>query len=307
MFRKAERRKAKLRLAITGPAGSGKTYGALLVAQGLGGRIAMIDTENGSGDLYADFCDYDVQTLTAPYSVQKYLAAIHEAEEAGYDVLIIDSLSHAWSGEGGLLDVHNQVTSSMKSGNSYAAWRTITPWHNRLIETMLGSKCHIIATMRTKTDYAISQGDRGKTEVQKVGLAPVQRDGMDYEFTIVFDLSMEHTVTVSKDRTSLFDRQVFTITQDTGKMLRKWLDSGVDVPPDAQDIRNTMSRLYRGYLDLFGQDSGAAQSAMLRVTEGRASKDWTQEDMKNLADDLALRMQKRGNMDGMAIDQVPEV
>ncbi|MBQ9574029.1 MAG: AAA family ATPase [Synergistaceae bacterium] len=301
MFRKAERRKAKLRLAITGPAGSGKTYGALLIAQGLGGRIAMIDTENGSGDLYADTCDYDVQTLTAPYSIQKYLAAIHEAEEEGYDILIIDSLSHAWSGEGGLLDVHSQMTRSMKSGNSYAAWNRITPWHNRLIETMLSSKCHIIATMRTKTDYAMIQTEKGKTEIQKVGLAPVQRDGMDYEFTIVFDLSMEHSVTVSKDRTSLFDRQIFNISADTGKILKKWLETGADIPPDAQDIRSNINRLYRNYLDLFGQDSAAAQSAMQRVTEGRASKDWTEQDMKNLAEDLAIRMQKKGVMDATDI------
>ena len=301
MFRKAERRKAKLRLAITGPAGSGKTYGALLIAQGLGGRIAMIDTENGSGDLYADTCDYDVQTLTAPYSIQKYLAAIHEAEEEGYDILIIDSLSHAWSGEGGLLDVHSQMTRSMKSGNSYAAWNRITPWHNRLIETMLSSKCHIIATMRTKTDYAMIQTEKGKTEIQKVGLAPVQRDGMDYEFTIVFDLSMEHSVTVSKDRTSLFDRQIFNISADTGKILKKWLETGADIPPDTQDIRSNINRLYRNYLDLFGQDSAAAQSAMQRVTEGRASKDWTEQDMKNLAEDLAIRMQKKGVMDATDI------
>ena len=301
MYRKAERRKAKLRLAITGPAGSGKTYGALQIAQGLGGRIAMIDTENGSGDLYADICDYDVQTLTAPYSIQKYLAAIHEAEEEGYDILIIDSLSHAWSGEGGLLDMHDKFTSQSKSGNSYTAWRQVTPWHNRLIETMLNSKCHIIATMRSKTDYAQLQNDKGRTEIRKVGLAPVQRDGMDYEFTIVFDLSMEHTVTVSKDRTSLFDRQIFTISQETGKILRKWLDSGAEVPPDAQDLRNTINRLYRGYLDLFGQDTNAAQSAMQRITEGRASKDWTNDDMRKLAEDLAVRMQKKGVMDGSEV------
>ncbi len=300
MFRKAERRKAKLRLAITGPAGSGKTYGALLIAQGLGGKIAMIDTENGSGDLYANQCDYDVETLTAPYSVQKYLAAIHEAEEAGYDVLIIDSLSHAWSGEGGLLDVHQQLTNSMKSGNSYAAWNKITPWQNRLIETMLGAKCHIIATMRSKTDYAQLQNDRGRTEIRKVGLAPVQRDGMDYEFTIVFDLSMEHTVSVSKDRTSLFDRQIFTITQDTGRILRDWLNTGAEVQPDANEIRNTMQRLYRGYLDVFANDAQSAQAAMLSVTQGRASKDWTHEDIESLNRDLSLRISKRGVMDGMS-------
>ena len=301
MFRKAERRKAKLRLAITGPAGSGKTYGALTLAQGLGGRIAMIDTENGSGDLYADLCDYDVETLAAPYSVQKYLAAIHEAEAEGYDVLIIDSLSHAWTGEGGLLDVHSQMTSESKSGNSYVAWRRITPMHNKLIETMLASSCHIIATMRSKTDYAQFQNDRGRTEIRKVGLAPVQRDGMDYEFTVVFDLGMEHTVTVSKDRTRLFDHQVFTITQDTGRILKNWLESGAEVVPTAQDIRNTINRLYRGYMELFEQDSAAAQAAMQAVTEGRASREWTQNDMKKLTEDLAIRTQKKGVMDGMSV------
>ena len=301
MFRKAERRKAKLRLAITGPAGSGKTYGALTLAQGLGGRIAMIDTENGSGDLYADLCDYDVETLAAPYSVQKYLAAIHEAEQEGYDVLIIDSLSHAWAGEGGLLDVHGQLTGESKSGNSYVAWRKITPMHNKLIETMLASSCHIIATMRSKTDYAQFQNDRGRTEIRKVGLAPVQRDGMDYEFTVVFDLGMEHTVTVSKDRTRLFDHQVFTITQDTGRILKNWLESGAEVVPTAQDIRNTINRLYRGYMELFEQDSAAAQAAMQAVTEGRASREWTQNDMKKLTEDLAIRTQKKGVMDGMSV------
>ena len=304
MFRKAERRKAKLRLALTGPAGSGKTYGALLIAQGLGGRIAMIDTENGSGDIYADTCNYDIQTLTAPYSIQKYLEAIHEAETAGYDVLIIDSLSHAWSGQGGLLDMHTQLTSNAKSGNSYSAWGKITPWQNRLIETMLASNCHIIATMRSKTDYAMFQNERGKTEIRKVGLAPVQRDGMDYEFTIVFDLSMEHTVTVSKDRTGLFDRQVFEITPETGKRLREWLDSGAEREPDANDIRTAINRLYRGYLEVFGNDSSAAQAAMQEVTNGRASREWTQEDMKNLSDDLALRLQKKGVMDEMNIDVI---
>ncbi|MBQ7156111.1 MAG: AAA family ATPase [Synergistaceae bacterium] len=299
MFRKAERRKAKLRLAITGPAGSGKTYGALTLAQGLGGRIAMIDTENGSGDLYADMCDYDVETLSAPYSIQKYLAAIHEAEASGYDVLIIDSLSHAWAGEGGLLDVHQHLTQSMKSGNSYAAWNKITPMHNKLIETMLASSCHIIGTMRSKTDYAQLQNDKGRSEIRKVGLAPVQRDGMDYEFTVVFDLSMDHSVTVSKDRTGLFDGQIFQITQDTGKILKGWLNSGAESIPNAQDIRNTINRLYYGYMELFGQDQTAAQSAMQAITDGRPSREWTQDDMKRLSEDLALRFQKKGVMDEM--------
>lgn len=297
MFRKAERRKAKLRLALTGPAGSGKTFGALILAQGLGGRIAMIDTENGSGDLYANMCDYDIETLAAPYSVQKYLSAIYEAEKEGYDVLIVDSLSHAWSGEGGLLDVHSQLTSESRSGNSYAAWRQITPMQNKLIEAIIASRCHIIATMRSKTDYAQLQNEKGRTEIRKVGLAPVQRDGVDYEFTVVFDLGMDHSVTVSKDRTGLFDSQTFTITQETGKILNNWLNSGAEAIPNAQDIRNAINRLYYGYMELFDQDSNAAQSAMQAITGGKPSREWTQDDMKNLTEDLALRTQKKGVMD----------
>lgn len=178
-FRKAERRKAKLRLGITGPAGSGKTYGALLIAKGLGGKTVLIDTENGSGDLYAALFDYDVGRIQAPYDVRKYFQAIYDAEQAGYDIIIIDSLSHAWSGEGGLLDVQGKIADSSRSGNSFAAWRKVTPLHNKLIDMILNSKCHIIATMRSKTEYIQAENERGKTEIRKVGLAPVQREGMD--------------------------------------------------------------------------------------------------------------------------------
>ena len=126
-FRKAERKKAKLRLGITGTAGSGKTYGALLVAKGLGGKTALIDTENGSGDLYASQFDYDVGSIEAPYEIQKYIQAIHDAEKAGYEIIIIDSLSHAWAGEGGLLDFHGKLTEASYSKNSYTAWNKVTP------------------------------------------------------------------------------------------------------------------------------------------------------------------------------------
>ena len=222
-FRKAERKNAKLRLAITGPAGSGKTYSALLIAMGIGGKIAMIDTENGSGDLYANLGEYDICSLNAPYDVRRYLQAMHEAEQAGYDTLIIDSLSHAWSGEGGLLDLQGKIAASAKSGNSYTAWRQVTPLHNKLVEAILASPCHVIATMRSKTEYLQTENERGYKEIRKVGLAPVQREGMDYEFGTVFDLGADHNATVSKDRTGIFDGQIFTITQDTGKTLRDWL------------------------------------------------------------------------------------
>ena len=278
VFRKAERRKAKLRLAITGPAGSGKTYGALLVAQGLGGkRIAMIDTENGSGDLYAHLGEYDICCLSAPYDVRKYIQAIHDAESSGYDVIIIDSLSHAWSGEGGLLDMQGRITDNGRK-NSFAAWREVTPLHNRLIDVMLGSSCHIIATMRSKTDYVQVENERGRTEIRKVGLAPVQREGMDYEFGVVFDLSITHMASVSKDRTSMFDGEVFKLSQETGAKLKTWLDSGVDV-----ERRN---QLYRRYREKFSGDAEQTMSAMLRITEGRPSRDWTEQDMNNLEAEL---------------------
>ena len=240
-FRKAQRTKAKLRLAMTGPAGSGKTYSALLLAFGLGGKIAMIDTENGSGDLYCNLGDYDICSLSAPYDPRKYVQNIHEAEQAGYDILIIDSLSHAWSGEGGVLDLQSRAAASSKSGNSYTAWRQVTPLQNRLVDCILASPCHIIATMRSKTEYIQAENDRGRTEIKKVGLAPVQREGMDYEFGTVFDISSNHTAAVSKDRTGLFDNTFFTISQDTGKTLRKWLDDGAEMPNNIPETQQESS------------------------------------------------------------------
>ena len=233
-FRKAQRKQAKLRLAITGPAGSGKTYSSLLLAFGLGGKIAMIDTENGSGDLYAQLGDYDICSLNAPYAPQRYLQLIHEAEQAHYDIIIIDSLSHAWSGQGGLLDMQSKLTETKYRGNSYNAWRDITPLQNMLVDALIASPCHIIATMRSKTEYVQNKTDNGRTEIRKVGLAPVQREGIDYEFGTVFDLSPEHLAVVSKDRTGLFGDDIFTVSKDTGKKLRQWLDSGVKVTEEVR-------------------------------------------------------------------------
>lgn len=287
VFRTAERRKAKLRLAITGPAGSGKTYGALLIAQGLGGRIAMIDTENGSGDLYSSMCDYDILNINAPFDPRKYIQAIHDADNEGYDVLIIDSLTHCWISEGGLLDMKEQLAASGKY-NSFSAWSKVTPLQNKLIEAMLTSRCHIIATMRSRTEYVIVQNDRGKQEPRKVGLAPVQRDGMDYEFSLVFDLNNEHTVTVSKDRTSLFDGQSFTLSPEIGSKLLEWLNSGKDIP-DPRELNERKQSLYRAYLSLFNGNQQEAQSAILSVTQGRGSKEWSLDDINNLQADLDNR------------------
>lgn len=231
LIRKAVRRKAKLRLGLVAPSGAGKTYSALKLALGLGGKVGMIDTEHGSGDLYAHLGDYDIIGITAPYTVAKYREAIKAFEDAGYNVIIIDSLSHAWAGDGGLLDKQGKIADSGK-GNSYTAWRIITPEHNGLVEAILQSPAHIICTMRAKQDYVQEKDDRsGKTIVRKIGLAPVQRDGMEYEFSVVLDIDAQHVAHASKDRTSLFDGRYFTITDKTGAELLQWLEAGEAPPP----------------------------------------------------------------------------
>ena len=234
-FQKAERKKAKLRLALAGPSGSGKTYSAIQIAKGMGGKIAVIDTERGSAELYGDMCDYDVCQLSAPFTPQKYLEAIKEAEKLGYDVIVVDSLSHAWAGEGGLLDIHDKATKAQRGGNSYTAWREVTPWHNKLVDAVLQSPAHMIVTLRTKTAYEL-QDDNGKKKPVKVGLAPVFRDGIEYEVTVFLDLSIEGNVaSASKDRTRMFRGQYFTPTAETGVQLRNWLESGVDAPAPASN------------------------------------------------------------------------
>ena len=229
MFRKAERKQSKLRLAICGPAGSGKTWSGLQIAKGLSPdqKVAMIDTENGSGELYSNLLDYDVAVLTPPYSPARYIELIRGAASRGYSTLIIDSLSHAWVGEGGVLEMHDKASSSIR--NSFAAWREVNPHHNALVDAIVSSNMHIIVTMRTKTAYEVQQQGNGKSKVQKVGLSPVQRDGLEYEFSVLFDLSVDgHVATASKDRTGLFDGVHFQPSSDTGKKLREWLESGVD-------------------------------------------------------------------------------
>lgn len=228
-FRKAERKKAKARIAIIGPAGGGKTYSGLLIAFGLvgpEGKVAVIDTEHGSAELYSHLGDYDCLQLDPPFSVGKYLEAIRLAERKGYQALLVDSLSHAWAGPGGLLEFVDKVCDAK---NKFAAWREATPQHNELVEAMLQSKMHIIATMRSKMEYIITADEKGRQVPKKVGLSPVQRDGLEYEFTLVFDVDQQrHMATVSKDRTSMFNGFCDVLTTETGLKIKNWLESGVD-------------------------------------------------------------------------------
>jgi hypothetical protein len=231
-FQKAIRTQARLRMGLDGPSGSGKTYTALVAATALanGGRIAVIDTERNSASLYSDRFSFDVVGLDT-FHPQKYIDMIHVAEESGYTVIVIDSLSHAWEGEGGVLDLHDQAVKRQRTENSFTAWKDVTPIHRALVDAMLQSKCHIIATMRSKTEYvieAVERNGRVSQQPKKVGMAPVQRQGMEYEFTIVGDLDVDHNLVISKSRMEALADQV--MTKPDVKFFQKvsdWLNSGV--------------------------------------------------------------------------------
>ncbi len=253
-IRRAERRKAKLRLGIAGVSGSGKTMGALKLAHGIGKKICLIDTERGSGDLYASMYDYDIITLAPPYAPKNYIDAIEAAENAGYEVIIIDSLSHAWSDEGGLLDQVDKIAAG-SNANSYTAWRNVTPQHRALVGAMLNSPAHIIATMRSKQEYALETNDKGKQVPRKIGMAPIQREGMEYEFTVFMDVTQNHTATASKDRTDMFRDEVFTISEKTGERLLVWLNEGVEPPVDPKiaEIVEQKREIYALAVKLVGE------------------------------------------------------
>lgn len=232
-FVKAVRKKSKLRLGITGPSGSGKTLGALLIAKGLGGRIALIDTEKGSASLYADDQRYEVEfdamDLDPPYTPEHFIKAMKEAEEGGYDSLIIDSVTHEWSGVGGCLELVDQIAQAKFKGNTWSAWNVVTPRHRAFIDAILRSPLHIIITMRSKTETAQVE-ENGRKKVVKLGMKAEQRDGFEYELTAILDIQHESNYALpSKDRTGLFSgRDPFKISPATGAMLREWLESGAE-------------------------------------------------------------------------------
>jgi len=216
----AKREKAKIRAGLQGPSGSGKTYSALLMAKGLCGdwsKIAVIDSEHHSANLYSHLGNYNVLPLSPPYSPERYSTAIKVCEDEGMQVIIIDSISHEWEGQGGILEIHSNML-----GNSFTNWSRLTPRHNDFINTILQSKCHIIATMRAKQEYVLSEKN-GKQVPEKVGLRGITREGTDYELTLVLEIDIKHQAKSSKDRTGLFDKMPeFTISEKTGERIFKW-------------------------------------------------------------------------------------
>jgi hypothetical protein len=244
----AARKRAKIKMGLQGPSGSGKTYSSLLIAYGLSRsweKIAVVDTENHSADLYSHLGPYNVLSLSAPYNPERYISAIQMCEQAGMEVIILDSMTHEWEN---LLDTHASMT-----GNSFTNWGKITPRHNEFVQKILQSSCHIICTMRAKQDYVLAEKN-GRMVPEKVGLKSVQRDGLEYEYTLAFDLDIKNQATVSKDRTGLFfGKHSFTPSIETGQMISQWCNSGLTIQPDQLSARIGECKSISELLDLYHQ------------------------------------------------------
>lgn len=244
-LRKAERKQAKLRVGMSGPSGSGKTYSALLLARGLAtswDKVCLIDSENGSGELYSDLGMYNIIPLKAPFTPESYIEAIQAAENAGMEVIVVDSASHEWDGKGGCLEINEKLGQAKYKGNTWAAWSETTPRHQKFIEALTTSVCHIVTTARSKTD-TIQTEDK---KVKKVGMKEIQREGFEYELTVNFNIDREgHLAIASKDRTGLFiARDPFVIDQNTGLDLARWNGQGKpDVNTQKKAVMTQLRRL----------------------------------------------------------------
>jgi hypothetical protein len=221
---KAQRRKAKIRLGFSSVSGGGKTYSSLIVAKGLVGdwdKVYIIDSENHSADLYAHLGGYNVNPIAPPFTPEKYVEAIKECERAGAEVIIIDSISHEWNGKGGCLEIVESL------GGKYQDWAKVTPRHQKFVDAILQSTCHVFTCVRRKQDYEMTKDMNGKIKIEKGGLAEITRQDFEYELTVNLEMDYNHNATASKDRTGLFmGKPSFTPSEQTGKIILEWCESG---------------------------------------------------------------------------------
>lgn len=247
-LQKAQRHQVKLRLGLSGASGFGKTYSALILAYGITNdwsKIALIDTENGSASLYSHLGDFNVLNLEEPFTPERYIEAIAICEQAMVEVIIVDSISHEWSGKGGCLEMHEQL------GGRFQDWAKISPRHQAFIDKILQSNAHIITSVRRKIDYAMDADMNGKSKVVKHGTKEITREGFEYELTVNFELiNDKHLVRASKDRTGLFmDKPEFIINSNTGKKLIEWCNQGIALSDIVEEINqaNTLDELRKLY------------------------------------------------------------
>ena len=278
MFKKAVKYGAKLRLALAGAAGYGKTYSALTIATGLasGGEIALIDTEHGSASKYADDFDFFTMELGPPHHPERYVEALKNAEQK-YSVVIIDSLSYAWQGDGGLLQIVDQIAKRTRNPNTFAAWREATPIQDHLIETILGLKAHVIVTMRSKMAYIIQEDGNGKKVPVRVGMEPIQRDGMEYFFDIFGDMREDHSLAVVKTRCPAIADQTFLKPgKEFADILLTWLngvekDQREDEQAKARSLALLINELREKALCAYGDDVNTKLAGLALFVSNGAS------------------------------------
>lgn len=235
-LKQAQREQVKLRIGLSGASGFGKTYSALLLAYGITNnysKVAIIDTENQSASLYSHLGSYNTLSLQPPYAPENYIKAIKVCEDAGMEVIIVDSITHEWNGKGGCLDIHEKL------GGRFQNWAQITPRHQAFIDAILQSKCHVITTTRRKVDYSMDTDNSGKTKVIKHGTKEITREGFEYELTVNLELINDnHLVRASKDRTGLFmNKPEFVINAATGKKLMRWCNNGKELEQAKAEIQ----------------------------------------------------------------------
>lgn len=266
-LRKASRKRAKIKMALQGPSGAGKTYSALILAYGLcsnWSKIAVVDSESHSAELYSNLGPYNTVSIGAPFTPEKYCEAIHLCEQAGMEVIIIDSISASWEGSGGILDIHANM-----AGNSFTNWAKLTPRFNSFVQTILQSSSHIIGTIRSKQEYILADKN-GRMVPEKVGMKGVTRENMDYEFTLVFELDIKHNASAGKDRTGIFvSKPEFRITSETGKQILDWCNqesvhvkddgTGITIPAIQLQQRIDETNSVKSLIELYNRQSPQVQ------------------------------------------------
>lgn len=290
IFRPAVKEKLKARVALVGPTGSGKTFTMLRVARGIvgpTGKIAIIDTEYGKSRVYTrskslpDGEQFEVLDLRPPYTPDRYIGALQAAARAGFDIVGVDSLSHAWMGAGGILDQVDRVAADAARKrnarqDNFSAWRDVTPQHNALVDALLSHPCHLIVCMRAKQAYEITDREGGGKKIEKLGMQAIQRDGIDYEFDVVGDIDTDHALRFSKTRCNTLDGKVIRLPDaDLGRTIGEWLDDGAERPPERLGDCQSAEHL-RGWCDgqreRISRKDDKAQAATREAIEAAAER-----------------------------------
>jgi len=230
-FNKAIRDNIFAKVFMIAPSGGGKSYSALRMAKGMAERlsevnntkerIAYIGTEGSRDKYYADEFDYDLLQIKNNFAPENYVDAIDEAIDAGYKIVVIDSMSHEWAGKGGCLEIHSKM-----AGNSYTNWQKVTPRHDKFMDKVLDSELFIVGTIRGKDKYVLEE-ENGKSVPRKVNLGYQQRDDTEYIATLSIQLEQEtHLYNAVKDNTHLFEGQNAIVTEKDGRSIIDWCTGG---------------------------------------------------------------------------------